>query len=390
MPRCNLSQSFLEELLKHKTNKVVQYYDIDLIGFFLEYRISGIGTWYFRYKNKQNKKCFYRIGTTKKIDAILARKHVYNLKDIISQGDNPKYINTNIDTNTDSKSRMRKRSTEDIVKKQYLPHIKLKKRSWELDKHVFEKYFLPVFGKRFISSINCYELNFWIDNLVQTGLSFNSCNRFFAVIRSFFSCVVRWGILQATQNPCLTIKRFSEIIPEVQYLDKDQMQNVFQELEKVKSISAKALQLLLLTGARKSEIMKARWEYINLQSRILTVPLSKSGKARYIPLSDKAVKIIENLAQNKENPWLFPALNGKSHITSLYHTWNNLRKKLDLQNVRIHDLRHSFASLLVTSGSSLYEVQKILGHHDPKVTMRYAHFGNASLVKIANLVGDNI
>lgn len=386
MPRCNLSQDFLEGLLRHKPNKAMQYYDIDLLGFFLEHRVSGIGTWYFRYKNNQNKKCFYHIGTTKKVDAILARKHAYHLRDIIDQGEDPRYIDTKIN----QKSNRSKRVTEYVINNQYLPHIKLKKRSWGLDKHVFEKYFIPVFGKRFIGSISPYELSSWVDNLAQIGLSLNSCNRFFAVIRSFFSCVVRWGILQASQNPCVAIKRFPEILPEIQYLNKEQMSDVFQELENIKGLAAKALQLLLLTGARKSEIMKARWKYINLQSRMLTVPLSKSGKARYIPLSDRAVEVINNLPRKEDNPWLFPALNGKSHITSLYHTWNTLRKKMGLHNVRIHDLRHSFASLLVTSGSSLYEVQKILGHHDPKVTMRYAHFGNASLVKIANRVGESI
>ena len=145
-------------------------------------------------------------------------------------------------------------------------------------------------------------------------------------------------------------------------------------------LEAKALQLLLLTGARKSEILKARWEHIHLEKHLPTVPLSKSNRPRHIVLSDEAVAIIRLLPRRPDCPWLFPGRTAGRPLSDIYLFWNHLRRQLNLADVRIHDLRHTFASILVNAGHSLYEVQRLLGHRDPRTTMRYAHLGHDSLL----------
>ena len=125
-----------------------------------------------------------------------------------------------------------------------------------------------------------------------------------------------------------------------------------------------------------------------MERRILTVPLSKSGKARHIPLSDTALQVLADIPRRSE--WLFPSARTKGHITSVFQTWDRVRTRAGLKDVRLHDLRHSFASFLVNSGCSLYEVQKILGHHNPKVTTRYAHLAQDSLLRAANIVSRKI
>lgn len=157
-------------------------------------------------------------------------------------------------------------------------------------------------------------------------------------------------------------------------------------LEKSDRPEAFAIRLLLLTGARKSEILKARWEYVRLDLRLLIVPLSKSGKPRHIPLSDEAIAVIRTIPRQPGNPWLFPGHAPGKPLSDLYLFWNRLRCSMGLADVRIHDLRHTFASFLVNAGHSLYEVQKLLGHSDPRTTMRYAHLEQASLVAVAETV----
>ena len=125
-----------------------------------------------------------------------------------------------------------------------------------------------------------------------------------------------------------------------------------------------------------------------MERRILTVPLSKSGKSRHIPLSDAALEVLREIPCT--SGWLFPSSRTGKAISSVFRAWDRVRRNAGLEDVRLHDLRHSFASFLVNSGCTLYEVQKILGHHNPKVTMRYAHLAQESLLRAVNMVGENL
>ena len=116
------------------------------------------------------------------------------------------------------------------------------------------------------------------------------------------------------------------------------------------------------------------------------MPLSKSGKPRHIPLSDEAVSVIRSIPHVPGNPWLFPGHAPGKPLSDIYLFWNRIRQKLGLGDVRIHDLRHTFASFLVNTGHSLYEVQKLLGHSDPRTTMRYAHLGQGALLAAVETV----
>ena len=145
--------------------------------------------------------------------------------------------------------------------------------------------------------------------------------------------------------------------------------------------------LLLLTGARKREILNARWENVHLDMNWLIVPLSKSNKARHIALSSEAVEIFRAIPRQGNSPWVFPGLNLNKPLSDIFQFWKKLRKRLGFDHVRIHDLRrHTYASLLVNKGHSLYEVQRLLGHSDPRTTMRYAHLEQSSLVAAAQSV----
>jgi len=225
-----------------------------------------------------------------------------------------------------------------------------------------------------------------MQNLTIRGLAPATCNRILAVFKSICSLATTHGLLPAGQSPCADVLPFKIHTLRERYLTQDEARRLMQELEKSDRPEAAAIRLLLLTGARKNEILKARWEHIRLDLRLLIVPLSKSGKPRHIPLSDEAIMLIRAIPRVPGCPWLFPGRAPGKPLSGVYVFWNKLRCGLGLADVRIHDLRHTFASFLVNAGHSLYEVQKLLGHSDPRTTMRYAHLGQASLVAAAETV----
>jgi integrase len=193
--------------------------------------------------------------------------------------------------------------------------------------------------------------------------------------------------LEPNKNPTSGVDLLADNGARERYLSKQEVKNLFDVLNKNRNVQVgQVIKLLLYTGARKREILDAKWEFIDFEARVLTVPLSKSGKPRYISLSDSAVDLLNSLPREKDVPWVFFNPKTKKPLVSIFCAWDSIRKKAGIPEVRIHDLRHSFASFLVNSGRSLYEVQKLLGHYDPKVTMRYAHLSQSGLVDAVNSV----
>ena len=271
-----------------------------------------------------------------------------------------------------------------FVEDLYLPHAMLRKRSWQVDERIARQYLSPVFGAREIIDISRREVEAWLHHLATQGLAPATCNRILAVLKSVCSLAVTHGVLG--QSPCAGVPSFKIHMQRERYLAPDEAGRLMRALEESPRAEATALRLLLLTGARKSEILTARWENVRLDQRLLTVPLSKSNKPRHIPLSDEAVAVIRSIRREPDCPWLFPGHAPGKSLSDIYLFWNELRRRLGLADVRVHDLRHTFASILVNAGHSLYEVQKLLGHSDPRTTMRYAHLGQASLVAAAQTV----
>jgi integrase len=138
--------------------------------------------------------------------------------------------------------------------------------------------------------------------------------------------------------------------------------------------------LLLLTGARKRELLDARWEDINLERQTWTVPMSKSGKARRVPLSSVVVFELRALPRWEGCPFVVPNPKTLKPYTSIFSAWDTARREAGLSDVRIHDLRHSAASNMVNSGQSLYVVGQVLGHAQPRTTQRYAHLAQDTLL----------
>ena len=154
------------------------------------------------------------------------------------------------------------------------------------------------------------------------------------------------------------------------------------------------LKLLILTGARSGEARLARWRDIDLQTRIWTVPVSKNGRARRIVLSGAAVELLQSMRprnelfniSTKQDDYVFQNPRFRKPYNCFFSSWERIRQDAGLPKVRIHDLRHTYASMLINKGASLYEVQKLLGHFHISMTERYAHLLPNTLAERVEIV----
>ncbi|MDA5192670.1 site-specific integrase [Alphaproteobacteria bacterium LMG 31809] len=140
-------------------------------------------------------------------------------------------------------------------------------------------------------------------------------------------------------------------------------------------IALKALRLLILTGARKSEILTLRWAWVDAERGFLRLPDSKSG-AKLVPLGSAVLELISSLPHMANNPHVFPGAKAGQYLVGLAKVWERIRAKAQLPELRLHDLRHSFASAGAAGGDSLLLIGAILGHKDPKTTKQYTHLAN--------------
>ena len=274
-----------------------------------------------------------------------------------------------------------------FVSRLYLPYARQYKSSWDVDERIARRHISSTFGGRRMDTITRQDVEIWFRGLSEKGLAPATCNRILSVLKAICALALEYELFPSGQSPCTRVSpRKGQTVRE-HYLTGKQAKQVMHELDCSHLPQATVIKLLMLTGARKSEILKARWEHLHLEQRLLTVPISKSGKARHIALPDAAVAVFRSIRRIPGCPWVFPGQVPGKPLSDIYRFWNDLRHRLGLQDIRVHDLRHTFASLLVNVGHSLYAVQKLLGHADPCTTMRYAHLGQSALLAAVQSVG---
>jgi len=383
MPAQTLSAEFIATLAgREPESGAVGYFDTEIRGFLLEHRASGGATFYFRYRDAAGKVRMNNIGRLDEISLSDARAKAHKMRQMVSEGGDPKL----------ESHRFKDVPTLDaFVAERYMPYAKSRKRSWDTDETMLRNHILPVFGEYRMNRVTRSDVVAFHHSIQDKGYAAGSCNRMLILLKFVYNCAIRWDILPATGNPCVGVEPFEDNGARERYLSQEEVRRLFDELDTNRNVQVgQVIRFLLYTGARKREVLDARWDDIDWTRQVLTVSAarSKSKKPRYIPLSDAAIELLRALPRQDDIPWVFFNPKTKKPPVSIFCAWDSIRKKVGLGEVRLHDLRHSYASFLVNAGRSLYEVQKLLGHHDPKVTMRYAHLSPGAMLEAVNVVGD--
>ena len=260
------------------------------------------------------------------------------------------------------------------------------KRSWRTDETVLRLHIIPAIGSLAIDQVSSSAVSALIGRMRDKGYAVGTTNRVFILLRYIFNLARKWNVPGGTNNPTNGLS----LAPETQrerFLSIEEAQRLLAALETDENqTAAKAIALLLLTGARRNEVTQARWEYIDWESKTLLVPVAKSGRPRRISLNGPAIDLLRSVAQQPLNPFIFPSPITGRPCPSLFFPWSRIRKRAGLPDVRLHDLRHSFASFLVNQGVSLYVVQGLLGHTQPRATQRYAHLAQQTLLEAAEVM----
>ena len=249
---------------------------------------------------------------------------------------------------------------------------------------LLRRYLVPFFGAMRVANIARADVARWFDSMSATP---GNANRALPVLSVMMRQAELWDLRPQGSNPCRGMRRY-KMKPRERFLSLDELKRLGFVLDHAEDAqAAAAIRLLLFTGARSSKITGLRWDWIRGTRALL--PDSKTGpKAVQLPPPARAVLA----ALPRTSPFVFPDSSGDGPITNLGHRWNKLRALAGLDDVRIHDCRHSFASHAVMSGLDLYTVGRLLGHADTASTERYAHLADshvrAAAGRISGIVHD--
>ncbi len=373
-----LTRSVIEAAIRNKAR--CQIWDSDLKGFYAEIQVTPAGS----------VSCSYRIRYTH-----AKKKHVITIGpyDLISLEDardkaRETLAQLHLNPSTVTQSKM---TLNELVQEKYLPHIQATKKAWKSDHYILGKHIIPALGHKRLTDITSDDIAALQQDLINKNYQPGTNNRVIILIKTIFNrCIRVWKIPGLTHNPGSEVKQLKINNHRETFLQPHEIERLLEECRKNTQQNPHLpyiIALLSLTGVRRGNALNARWEDFDEARKTWTIPMTKSGKPQTIHLSPEVLQLLQSMPSRGRSEWLFPNPSTRKPYTRIWSSWNTARNKAGFPHVRIHDLRHTFASLLINSGHNLYVVQKALGHHSPTVTMRYAHLKDSALQEANNAVG---
>ncbi|MDP5308416.1 tyrosine-type recombinase/integrase [Paracoccus spongiarum] len=290
---------------------------------------------------------------------------------------------------------------DDLIKRYCAEHLpKLSERSQADQRSVMAKLVAPRWGRKLVSDITQSDVDRLLTQIAEGRARPHKAkpnnrarklqgpkptpvraNRVGEIIRKMFTLAVQWGWCE--DNPAQRFHRRTET-PRERFLSKEEIAKLAAALDAAQDRrAADIIRLCMLTGARLGEVRQARFEQFNLEQMSWSKPpaMTKQRRAHRVPISDETAAVVRHrlMLVPKGVPWLFPGDTPGQPVQEVRRFWARVQKNCGLEDVRIHDLRHTFASLLVSGGASLEMIGKLLGHSQMQTTLRYAHLMDSPL-----------
>ena len=359
-------------------SKEKEYSDTQVVGLKLLVNKEGRRFFYMRYTINKRKRGI-KLGEYGPMTLIEARSRCNELKASINNGDDPQ----------ETKQKLQAIPLfSDFVSEHYMPHAIASKRSFKADESKLRLHLIPLLGNRRIDQITNQQLQCYHDQL-KTSHSPATANRHLALLHAMFKRAIQWGFLE--KNPATGIRKHQENNEIHRYLSDDEIMRFIEALKTEENqVAVAAFKLLLFTGVRRQEALDALWENVDLQKRVWFLPTSKSGKSRHVILNPMAVELLQKQPRLPNNPFIFPGKIEGKQINNPVKAFKRVLKVAGIIDFRIHDLRHTHASIAINNGASLYEVQHLLGHSQAVTTARYAHLADDTLRKVSDSISSSI
>lgn len=348
------------------------YFCQSTIGFCLECRSSGTKTYTFRYQNEYGQLKQRRIAPYGDISFAEAQKIARKWRAEVLTGGDP----------AAKKAERKAIPTYDELADLHYGYVETYSKNPGNIEAVLRVHIRPKWGKKRLDEITTPDVAKWLGELRQSGKAMATVEKIRIVFNRSFELALRWQTPGVKFNPVRGIPRPRMNNARDRFLSSDDAARLLKATESSLNPQLRNIVgLLLLTGARKRELLDAKWENVKVERKVWFIPDSKTGKPRHVPLSQAALNIIDQLPRFEKCPWLLPNPKTKKPFTDIKHPWETARAAAGLDGLHIHDLRHSAASFMVNAGIDLFAVGKVLGHADHQSTMRYAHLANERLIE---------
>lgn len=376
MPKLKLTKRNIDAL--PAPEKAAIHWDADLPGFGLRVMPSGVKTYLVKYRaSGQQRK--YSLGKHGAVTPDQARKTAQQALAAVARGEDP----------AAQRQEQREAPTVAVLAADYMErHAIPNKRPASVrdDQKNLDRFILPALGNRKVAEVNRREIEQLRQSLKATPVQ---GNRVLALASKMFSIARQWEWCE--KNPVELVQRFPEGKRD-RWLRDEEVQRLLDALADYPDQNpANAIRLLLLTGARKSEVLRATWDQFDMERGVWTKPShhTKQKKTEHVPLSAPAMALLAAMSESATEGvrHLVPGRKGDTPRADLNKPWRAVRAAAGLNDVRLHDLRHTYASHLVSAGEGLAAVGRLLGHTQPQTTARYAHLADDPLRAATDRIG---
>lgn len=356
-------------------------WDDEIKGFGVRVMPSGTKTYQVQYR-KGGRTRRASIGRHGNVTAEIARAKAKEIMGEVSKGENP----------VEDIAQHRRAPTVAALCERFLEtHVKerCKQKTGRDYRSVIERLVIPAIGGFKVVDVARKDIADLRHKHRDTPYQ---VNRMLSVLSKMFNLAEVWGLRPDGSNPCRHVQKYREVKRE-RYLSQAELLRLGEVLAEVEQDGSEsiyviaAFRLLILTGCRLGEIQTLKWEYVTEFG--MELPDSKTG-ARRIPLPQSARDVLAALPRPLGNPYVIAGKLEGQHITDLQHPWRRIRERAGLDDVRIHDLRHTYASNAVSSGMPIQMVGRLLGHTQLQTTMRYAHLADDPVRRAAEENADRL
>ena len=346
---------------------------------------SGVETWYLRYREPSGRQQHHKIGRADIVNRTLARQEAYKILAAVAQGHAP----------TSARQELRRGPVmADLYQRLLAEHYpRLRPRTLQGYRSIWDAHLLPKMGQHKVQAVTSAQVM-----KMLTGIKPVQANRTLAVLRKAFNLAVLWRL--RADNPCEKVPANTER-KRRRYLSDEERQRLVAALDAMATTPlrwrfAQLIKLLMLTGCRVGEVCRGRWEWFDEKAGVLVIPVEghktgeKTGEDRVVHIPPAAMRIMRELKSRSNTEWII-AGDGNSHLVGYQKLWNELMELSGLKNLKVHDLRHNFASVAITKvGLTLPQVASLLGHASPATSSRYAHLIEEDARAMAGLVADQV
>lgn len=350
------------------TDKDQILWDTDLSGFGCKITPKGKRAYFLYYRTADGEQRRPTIGLHSSLKPEAARAIAKRWLAEVAEGGDP------------SRSRQNARIAPDVAtlcSRYMAEHAETRKKASSIknDQRLIDSHIIPSLGSKKVATVIRADIARLHQSLSPTPYE---ANRMLALASKMFSLAERWGLRPDNTNPAKNIDRYAEAKRE-RYLSHEELANLWSVLhsdsanQKVSPSAIGAIKLLILTGRRVSEILSLEWSWIDLDAKSMRLPDTKNGRL-LVSIGDAAAEILKNMKQrDRDSRFVIAGRRGNKPLVNLQKPWRIVRQMAGIEDVRLHDLRHTYASLGAGLGMSLPLLGRLLGHSQPATTNRYAH-----------------